>query len=162
METEHNKSTEQKAPSSTEGGRVDRIADQTRGLIDDIKEWIDLKVELVQLELEERFESLANHILGTLLVVVLVFITVLFALIVGALAIGNWLGDPLWGFLVVTGALALITVIVHLSNPRFVKAPWKGTAKKLPAAKGSDTVRLPQVAESAKKEHKNGRSTETK
>ncbi|GMQ82491.1 MAG: hypothetical protein BMS9Abin05_1945 [Rhodothermia bacterium] len=166
METERDTAPPQETQSPPEGGRMDRIADQTRGLIDDIKEWIDLKVQLVQLELEERFESLANHIVATLLVIVLAFTTVLFALIAAALAIGNWLGDPLWGFLIVTGGLALITVIVHLIKPKFIKAPWKGTTKRLPAAKPPRTTprtaRLPQVAETTETKNQDGRSTEAK
>ncbi len=170
METEQSTATPKETQSPPDGGRLDRIADQTRGLIDDIKEWIDLKVQLVQLELEERFESLANHILATLLVIVLAFTTLLFGLVAGALAIGNWLGDPLWGFLIVTGGLALITVLVHLIRPHFVKAPWKGTSKQLTAAKPSTTVptivsrkaRLSQVAETTEKKSQDGRSTEAK
>ena len=130
METEQKTTEPAASEESSDGGRIDRIADQTRGLIDDIKEWIDLKVQLVQLELEERFETLANQILGTLVVIVLAFVTVLFALIAASVAIGNWLGDPLWGFLVVTGILVIATVVVHVIQPRFVKAPWVNQGQK--------------------------------
>ncbi len=61
METEQETAKQNKDTSTNDGGSIDRIADQTRGLVEDIKEWIDLKVHLVQLELEERFETLANR-----------------------------------------------------------------------------------------------------
>lgn len=154
METEQKPIDSSATEPKTDGGRMDRIADQTRGLVDDIKEWIDLKVQLVQIELEERFETLANQILATLVVIVLAFITLLFALIAGSLAIGNWLGDPLWGFLVVTGVLAVITAVVHISKPRFVRAPWvkepDTESKKLPAATIPDLPKLPESSNSSK------------
>lgn len=164
METERDTTPTRETDSAQEGGRLDRIADQTRGLIEDIKEWIDLKVQLVQIELEERFESLANQILATLLVIVLAATTALFALIAGALAIGNWLGDPLWGFLIVTGVLALVTVVVHLIQPRFVKAPWKGNTKRLSPAKSPEAAKsiapkktqIPLLEESTEKESQDG------
>ena len=157
METEETQIQAEEKAASEEGGRIDRIADQTRGLIDDIKDWIDLKVQLVQLDLEERFESMANQILATIIVIVLAFITILFALIAGSLALGNWLGDPLWGFLIVTGLLALITLIVHIRQPRIVKAPWKKKAKALPEATEKQVAaQLPRIAETTQDETKNG------
>ncbi len=161
MGTEQETAKRKTDKGTNDGGRIDRIADQTRGLVEDIKEWIDLKVHLVQLELEERFETLANNILATVLVVVLAFITVLFALIAGALALGNWLGDPLWGFLIVTGVLALLTVAVHLGRPRIVKAPWKKKARELPASKETTAAaQIPLVAESALTDGTDGSSVE--
>lgn len=161
METEQETVKRRTEKGTNDGGRIDRIADQTRALVEDIKEWIDLKVQLVQLELEERFETLANNILATILVVVLAFITLLFALIAGALALGNWLGDPLWGFLIVTGVLALLTVAVHLGRPRIVKAPWKKKRKALPAPKETTAAaQIPQVTESAPLDRTDGSSAE--
>ena len=107
-----------------EGGRMDRIADQTKGLFEDVKEWIDLKVQLVQLDLEEKFETIANQLLSALLVVVLAFMTLMFGLVAASLALGKVFGDPLWGFLATTAALAVITVIIRVVKPRMIRASW--------------------------------------
>jgi len=125
-----NKHTE----SSGEGGRIDRIADQTRGLVEDVKEWIDLRVQLIQLEVEDRFETVANQLLSAMLVVILAFTTLIFALIAISLGIGMLLGDPLWGFLVTTLLLAIATIVARVVKPRIVKAPWAGRSEDEPGS----------------------------
>jgi hypothetical protein len=133
-----------------DGSRIDRIADQTRGLIEDVKEWIDLRVQLIQLEVEDRFETVANQLLSTMLVIVLAFTTLIFALIAASLGIGKLLGDPLWGFLATTLVLAAATIVVRLFKPRIVKAPWANRSgmesEKDVLPEHGAQARLPEVA----------------
>ncbi len=133
METDKNRrpSVDESVPDGQ--GRLDRIADQTKGLVDDIKEWIDLKVQLVQMDLEEKFETMANQVLSTFVVILLAGVTVLFALVAASLGLGGWLGHPAWGFLAVTGILTLLTLAIHHARPRIIKAPKIWKKKELPA-----------------------------
>lgn len=121
-----------------EGGRVDRISDQTRGLIDDIKEWIDLRVQLVQIDMEERIESLANEVLSKVVIAILVFLIVIFLLIGAALGLGPIMGHPAWGFLAVAGIIGLMTLAVHLIKPRFVRGPNLRPQQTLPERSGKE------------------------
>jgi hypothetical protein len=98
------------------------------------------------LDLEEKFETVANQLLATFIVIVLAFIALIFGLIAGALAMGKLLGDPLWGFLIITGILIVVTLIVHAVRPRIITAPWT-KKKSTPELKERPT--LPQLPESA-------------
>lgn len=146
METAPQKQ-KQTEDSSDSPGRMDRIADNTRGLIEDVKEWIDLKVQLVQLEIEQKIETLANQVVSTFLVIVLAAVTALFILVAAALGLGQWLGHPAWGFLAVSGALGLVTILIHFRRPRLVKAPNILRKKALPESSNKAIkAELPEVA----------------
>jgi len=150
IDNEHKGAKTEETSQPKDSGRIDRIADQTKGLVEDIKEWVDLRVQLIQFELEEKFETVANQLLSTFLVLILAFITLMFALVAASLGIGKLLGDPLWGFLVVTGVLALATIIVRLARPKFISAPWTGSGKETKALKEErPEARLPQTTESS-------------
>jgi len=45
-----------------EGGKVSRIAAHTQGLFADLREWIDLRVDLAILEVEERLDAFKNDL----------------------------------------------------------------------------------------------------
>ena len=106
------------------GGIINRLTDQTRGLFDDVREWVELKVQLIQLEIEEKIETVANHILASLLFAVLAFVTFIFALVALSLGLGKAFGDPLWGFLATTVLLAVATAIARFVRLRVVSSPW--------------------------------------
>ena len=50
-------------------GRVARISDQAKGLADDVKTWVELKLKLFELEIEERIEGLANRVVIGVIIV---------------------------------------------------------------------------------------------
>ncbi len=101
--------------------KVERLARETRGLIDDVKDWVDLKIQLVQIEMEERLERKLNQALLGVILAVVAFLALVFALTALALGLGSWLGHDAWGFLAVTGLLALVAVALRLLKPRMVK-----------------------------------------
>ena len=125
--TEKKDHTEQaSAPETSEKGagqnRVSSFANETRSLVADIKEWVDLRVRLVQLEIEERIETLANQLISLVAVTVLGLFAIMFLLMGLAVWIGNLLESPALGYVIVGSALALITTVIHLVRPRIMKS----------------------------------------
>ena len=108
---------------SAGSGRVDRLSDQTRGLMEDVKEWIDLRIQLIQVDLEDRIERIANELLSAVVVFVLLFLIIVFLLVGLALGLGPVLGHPAWGFVSVAGILVVMALIIHFIKPRFIKGP---------------------------------------
>ena len=103
-----------------EGGKLERIAAHTQGLVTDLREWIDLRIDLAILEVEERLDETKNEIALGITLAVFGFFAALFALTTVALGVGWLLGHPFWGFLAVTVALVLIVVLLRATQPALV------------------------------------------
>ena len=123
--------------------KVERIARQSKGLIDDVKDWVDLKIQLLEMELQEK-------VFGYVVVGVVGVLALVFLFITMALGLGMWLGHPFWGFLIVTGLMVCIaglTYWIKIARGK-PKAPVaKPDQKALPVA--SDQKKLPPGAPKA-------------
>lgn len=102
------------------GGKMQRIAEQTQGLVDDLKEWVDLRIELVRIDVEERIEAQANQIALGVILGGLGLLAVLFGLTALGFGLGALLGHPGWGFLAVTVLLIVLAVIIRAAQPELV------------------------------------------
>lgn len=107
------------------GSKVDRIALHTKGLVDDVKTWVELKMKLTQLEIEERLDAKVNAMVIGLAVAGVGLLALVFALITLALGLGAWLGHPAWGFLVVTVLLLLVAGALRALHPHLVNVGSK-------------------------------------
>lgn len=106
------------APSDVpQGGKLHRIAGHTRGLVEDLREWIDLRLDLAILELEERVDEIRNEAALGLTLAVFGFFAALFGLTTVALGLGWALGHPFWGFLIVSVVLVLIVAALSQARP---------------------------------------------
>ena len=111
---------ERPVEESPDGGKVSRIASHTQGLFADLREWIDLRVDLAILEMEERLDAFKNDLALGLTVAVFAFFAAFFSLTTVALGVGWLLGHPFWGFLAVSVALILIIVTLRVTKPALV------------------------------------------
>lgn len=105
------------SPRSTPDGRLGRIAGHTRGLVDDLREWIDLRLDLAILELEERVDELRNEVALGITLAFFGFFAALFVFVTVALGLGWVLGHPFWGFLIVSVALVLSVSVLARTRP---------------------------------------------
>ncbi len=108
--------TEERLPSN----KVQRLANQTKGLVDDVKSWIDLKLSLTQIEIEDKVNLRVNEAVVNAAVAVIGIMCLFFLLVAGALALGQLLDNMVYGFLIVAGALLLILLIVLMVRPRLI------------------------------------------
>lgn len=89
-------------------GKFGRIAGHTRGLVEGLREWIDLRVDLAILEVEEKVDDLRNEVALGVTLAFFGFFAVLFVCTTIALGLGWLLGHPFWGFLIVSVVLLLL------------------------------------------------------
>lgn len=104
----------------SQDGKVRRMALQLKGLLDDFRTWIDLRLDLAILKVEERIDELRNEIVLGLTVAVAGFFAAIFSLATLALGVGWLLGHPFWGFLAVSVALLLIVSLLRMTQPSLV------------------------------------------
>lgn len=118
---DRSRATESRTPApAPKGGKLERIAGHTQGLVEDLREWIDLRIDLAVLELEEKVDDLQNQIALGITLAILAFFAGLFGLTTLALGVGWALGHPFWGFLAVFVALALLLVLFQRLKPELV------------------------------------------
>jgi hypothetical protein len=98
------------------GGKLGRIAGHTRGLVEDLREWMDLRIDLAILEVEEKVDDLRNELALGLTLAFFGFFSALFVFATTALGLGWLLGHPFWGFLIVT--VVLLSVVAALATAR--------------------------------------------
>lgn len=95
---------------------LQRLRRQMQELVEDLRAWVELRLTLTQLEIEERIEARIRQLLLRLLVGMLAGLAVVFALVAAALGLGSWLGHPGWGFLVVALGLAAVAAVFHFAR----------------------------------------------
>ena len=117
-------------------GKVHRISSETRGLLEDFTSWIELRLRLVQLDVQSYIRRKIDEATLKAALIIVSLVSGLFVLITLALFAGWALGHPAWGFLVVTGLLLLWTGILYARNRRV-------RARKLD---GADLSRLSEEA----------------
>jgi hypothetical protein len=125
METLQGRNTPQDGSSSNgpptedrpRGGKLSRIAGHTQGLVEDLREWIDLRIDLAILEVEETVDDLRNEVALGLTLAFFGFLTVLFGLTTLALGLGWLFGHPALGFLSVFLGLALVSLTLYKARP---------------------------------------------
>lgn len=101
-------------------GRLGKLASESRGLIEDLREWVDLRMQLVQVDVEERIQAVANQMAAMLVVLVFGLFTALFLLHGVSVLIGTALGNEAWGYLIVAAFLGVMTLAVHLVKPTLI------------------------------------------
>ncbi len=160
--TESPESAPEKDAGGNSSGRLGRIAAESKGLVEDVKEWVELRVQLLQMEIEERIESVANQVISVIAVAVLALFTALFLLLGVAQFLGEWLGRDAWGYVIVGVVLALVTVFIHSSKPRFIKrlpdTPSNKKIESLPQQK--ESVQLMENTSATSADEKTGGSAE--
>jgi len=99
-------------PSAEPDDDASGVAAQGRQFFDDVREWVELRVELFQLDVEERIQDAINRVAQTVVVVLLLALALLFLAMAAAFALGEWMGSTALGFLVVAvvGFLAALGV----------------------------------------------------
>lgn len=90
------------------GTPVERIGQHTKGLVDDVKDWVELRIRLLQTEIHDQLRGKANELIfryiPKIIPVLMASMGGLMLLLAAGFGIGWWLGHPFWGFLIL-GAL---------------------------------------------------------
>lgn len=94
------------------------MTSETRGIVEDLREWTDLKVDLAVREINDSVDDAASQLALGITLAVLAFFTGLFGLTTAAIGIGWAMGHPFWGFLIVFAVLLAISAVVAIVTKR--------------------------------------------
>jgi hypothetical protein len=121
MEPETETRTTDTRTSEAEPGRLERLVSEVKGLADDVRTWIDLKIKLLEIEIEDRVRDVVNRVAATAVFVALAFLALVFVLVTAALGLGQWWDNMLLGFLAVSLTLIVLATLVHVLRPGIVR-----------------------------------------
>lgn len=96
----------------TPDNKVTRITEHTRGLVDDVKEWVELRIQLAKLEVAHEVNQRKTQVVVGAAAAGVGVVAVLFLLVAASLGLGAWLGHPAWGFLAMSAMLLLVAALL--------------------------------------------------
>ena len=103
-----------------EAGKIRRVSREARGLVEDVKSWVELRMTLTQMDVEERIDARINRAVTGAIVAAIGLLGLTFMLVAASHALGTLLGHRGWGFLIVGGVLLLISLLLLAIKPRIV------------------------------------------
>ena len=99
--------------------KTGRIRRHTQGLVQEVRAWLELQMELAIAQVWERLDSRLSEVAASSGVLLLGTIALVFLLVAGAMWLGPVLGHLSWGFLImggVAGVTAWIIQVVRTSS----------------------------------------------
>lgn len=137
-------------------GPLVRLVHEIRSLVEDVKEWVELRIELLQLDVQDRVQAAANDILLTVLVITLFSVSLLFISLAAAFAVGEWLGSNALGFLIVGSVFGLLAASIRSSRVDLASKVGRTLTRsgKKPTAEPPSQASVPVLSE--KGEERNG------
>ncbi|HUF08022.1 MAG TPA: phage holin family protein [Rhodothermales bacterium] len=114
----------QKAPD----GRIDRLITETRQLGDDLTQWVNLRLKLVQLDIQERIDEELDFVYTGVIVLGMMTIALLLASFGIAWVLGDLLGERWYGFMMLAALYLIAAFVILRLKPRMaggLRARWR-------------------------------------
>lgn len=102
---------------------MERIFAKTEELVDDVKEYVDIRIESTKLAIAEKTSLVvANAAAGMAVLIAVVFFTML--LLTGlSLLIGEWIGNVWAGFLIMAGVCLIKAAVIWSARKKIIQVP---------------------------------------
>ena len=91
--------------------------------IQHVKDYVDASVKLAKMKAADKTSTAITNTAAYTAAAVLGLFVLLFGSITLALALGNWLGSNIWGFLIVTVLYAVLVTVILLTKDKLIKMP---------------------------------------
>lgn len=92
-------------------------------LFEKVEEYAKTNVELIKLKATDKVADIVGSLVAKIAIVILAFFFILMINIAIAFWIGNAMGKTHYGFFVVAGFYALITIVLFIFQDKFIKSP---------------------------------------
>lgn len=92
-------------------------------LAEHVKEYVNTRISMVKLEIAEKVSKLGAWIIAALLVFFILLFFVVFVSLSAAHGIGDALGKPYLGFLIIGGVYLLLGLFVWWKKERLLRIP---------------------------------------
>lgn len=100
-------------------------------LVDDVKEYINVRLKILTLTISEVSSKVLASILANGAMIFFILLFIFFGSIAAGFALGEWLGSVALGFTIVAGLYLLIALIIQLTKAKLIEKPLINTFIKL-------------------------------
>lgn len=121
--------TRKKTAKASANGRIDRLVHETRQLSDDVIEWVNLRLRLVQIDLQERLDDELDFVFSSVMVIAMACIALLLASFAAAFVLGDLLGADWYGFAILSVTYLVAALLIARRRPRMASGFRAGWAK---------------------------------
>lgn len=109
--------------------KVERMAQHSKSLVDDVTSWVELKLKLTQVEIQHKIQRKVDEVIAKIAPLVVGALGGFFLLVTIALGLGWWLDQPFWGFLIVTVVLLLVAAMLQARSKKVAARLPQGDQK---------------------------------
>ncbi len=102
---------------------MEKTFEKVEELAGDLKEYVNTRIESVKFTAAEKISRMVAKVVAVAVVVVVFLFFIGFASIGLAIVLGEWIGNPWAGFLVVGGLYLLIGIIVFFARGSLIGLP---------------------------------------
>ncbi|HEX9660570.1 MAG TPA: phage holin family protein [Rhodothermales bacterium] len=109
-------------------GRIDRLITETRQLSDDLTQWVNLRLKLIHLDIQERIDEELDFVYTGVIVLGMMTIALLLASFGIAWALGDLLGERWYGFTILAVFYLIAALVILRLKPRMAvgfRARWR-------------------------------------
>ncbi len=92
-------------------------------IADSLKEYVEVRVEEVRLKVAEQSSGLIANLMARIIIFLAFAMTIIFASVSLAIALGNWWGSWGFGFLAVAGIYLLLAWLVWSLRESLIRIP---------------------------------------
>lgn len=117
---------------------MEEVLSKADGLVSHIKEYVEVRVEEVKLEVADRSSKVMAAVIARIVVFLVLGFFILFASTAVAYVLGGLWGKMWLGFLVVSGFYALLALLVWLTRDTLIRIPMVNTLLKQMTKKDDD------------------------
>ena len=102
---------------------MERVFEKTEELADNIKEFVNVKLDSVKLSVAEKSSKIVSNIIAGVIVAVTIICFIIFFSVALAYFLAGFIGNVWSGFLIVSAIYLLITVIILAFKERMIRLP---------------------------------------
>lgn len=102
---------------------MENIFSQVQHLAEEVKEYVNVRIDLIKLNVAEKASSLVANTMATIISAIIFIFFLFFASTALALFLSAVIGKPFSGFLIVAGIYLVLGIVIWYARGKLIQVP---------------------------------------